>query len=54
MSIVIIAIGKIINNKYILLVSQIVLGIIIYFALNHKFIWENRKYIPILDKIIKK
>ncbi len=40
-----------INNRYILIMMQIIIGVLIYFILNCKFIWENIQYIPVLSKI---
>lgn len=46
-------IKMIINNEYILIFVQVLLGTLVYVALNYKFIGENIQYIPILSKLKK-
>lgn len=51
MYIVIEVFQNVISNAYVLIVVQILVGIVIYIAINYKFVWENIQYIPILNKI---
>lgn len=54
MYIIIINLTHIMNNSYLLIISQVTLGAIIYCILNYKIILENIKYIPFLNKIRKR
>lgn len=54
MSIVIIGLEKIINNKYIVILLQILIGMVVYFALSYKFIKKYIYLIPGINKFIKK
>lgn len=53
MSIIILMIGKIISNEYKRIIAQILVGVLIYFSLNYKFVLKNIKYIPVLNKFCK-
>lgn len=50
MSGIILLIGNINIDNYLVIVVQIFVGMIIYFLLNYKFILNNIQYIPILNK----
>ena len=54
MTIIIIGIKYIVNNKYLVVIMQIIVGAMIYFLLNYKFIINNIQYIPILNKFYAK
>lgn len=54
MYIIISNLSHIIHNSYLLIISQVTLGAIIYSMLNYKIILENIKYIPFLNKIRKR
>lgn len=51
---IIINLRHIIHNSYLLIISQILIGAIVYMLLNYKIIMENIKYIPFLNKIKRK
>lgn len=53
MYILLISLDNLIFNKYILIAVQVLLGILVYFTLNYKFILENIQYIPVLNKLKK-
>lgn len=50
MYIIIVNLKNIIQNQYLLILSQILMGGLIYLLLNYKFIIKNIQYIPILNK----
>ena len=54
MTIIIVGIKYIIDNKYLVVIMQIIIGAMIYFLLNYKFILNNIQYIPILNKFYAK
>lgn len=54
MTIIIIGIKYIVDNKYLVVIMQIIVGAMIYFLLNYKFIINNIQYIPILNKFYAK
>ncbi len=54
MTVIIIGIKYVFDNKYLIIIVQIIIGAMVYSLLNYKFISNNIQYIPILNKMYAK